>query len=65
MNKNKKAQNVMEYLLIASMVALAGYYFTAKFDMTKLKNYVFNRPASTETINGVSGTRIKIESMTQ
>lgn len=65
MNKNKKAQNVMEYLLIASMVAIAGYYFTAKFDIKKLRNYVFDRPASTGTVNGVTGTRIKIESMTQ
>lgn len=62
--KKFKSQNLLEYILIFAMIAIAGYVFAAKFDIKTLRNYVFNRPASTSTINGVTGTRIEIESMT-
>lgn len=61
----KKAQNLLEYILIFAMVAIAGYFFVSKFDFKNIRNYVFMRPASTGTVNGVSGTRIKIEAMTE
>ena len=58
--KTLKAQNLLEYLLIASLVAVVGYGFVARFDLQKLKNYVFMRPAdSTDT------SKIKIEAMTE
>ena len=58
--KKKKAQNLMEYLLIAAMVAIAGYAFVTKFDFQNLKNYVFNRPA-----DSADNTKIRIEAMTE
>ena len=55
----KKAQNMLEYLLIASIVAVACYMFVSKFDLKSIKNYVFMRtPDATDT------TKIKIEPMT-
>lgn len=60
MKKNqKKAQNLLEYILIFAMVAIAGYAFAAKFDIRKIKNYVFDRPADSS-----SPSKIKIEAMT-
>lgn len=61
----KNGQNLIEYLLIAALIAVASYGFVAKFNLQSLRNYVFMRPASTDTTNGVTGTRIKIEAMTQ
>lgn len=58
--KKVKAQNVMEYVLIAAVIAMSGFIFVSKFDMQKLKNYVFMRPAD-ET----NQSRIKIEAMTE
>jgi len=58
--KKVKAQNLIEYILIASMIALAGYLFVSKFDMQKIKNYVFMRPA-----DSTDSTKIKIEAMTK
>jgi len=59
-NHQKKAQNLIEYALILALVAVAGYYFVTNFDLTKIKNYVFNRPADT-----TDTTKIKIEPMTE
>lgn len=61
----KKAQNVIEFALILALIAIAGAAFVMKFDLKKIRNYVFNRPATTGTVNGVTGTRINIEAMTK
>jgi len=58
--KKVKAQNVLEYILIASLIAISGYLFVSKFDLQQLKNYVFMRPA-----DSTDSTKIKIEAMTQ
>ena len=55
----KKAQNLVEYLLIASLVAVMGVYAVSKVDFQQLKNYVFMRPADPS-----NASRIKIEAMT-
>lgn len=56
----KKGQNLIEYLLIAMLIAVAGCGFVAKFKLVNIRNYVFMRPVdSTDT------TTIKIEAMTQ
>lgn len=55
----KKGQNLLEYLLIFAMLAVAGYAFVAKFDFKTLRNYVFMRPA-----DSADTTKIKIEAMT-
>lgn len=69
----RKAQNLLEYILIAAMLAIAGYAFVSNFDMKALKNYVFMRPEQEDTIhlkdeNGndkeVKLNLIKIEAMT-
>lgn len=62
--KKKNAQNLLEYALILALIAVVGAAFVMKFDLKKIRNYVFNRPASTGTVNGVTGTRINIEPMT-
>lgn len=56
----KKSQNLLEYILIFAMLAVAGYAFVAKFDLKTLKNYVFMRPA-----DNADTTKIKIEAMTE
>lgn len=56
----KKAQNLLEYILIFAMVAIAGYGFVAKFDLKKIKNYVFERPT-----DSADSSKIKIDSMTE
>jgi len=58
--KKVKAQNVLEYILIASLIAISGYLFVSKFDLQQLKNYVFMRPS-----DSTDSTKIKIEAMTQ
>lgn len=55
----KKAQSLLEYILIFSVVAMAGYVISSKMDFKALRNYVFVRPADSTT--GV----IKIEAMTK
>ncbi len=60
----KKAQNLLEFILIFALIAIAGYAFSSKFDLKKIRNHVFMRPATEQTINGDTSTRIKIEAMT-
>ncbi len=57
---NKQGQNLIEYILIIAIIAVACYGFVAKFDLKKLKNYVFMRPA-----DSVDSTKIRIEAMTE
>lgn len=55
----KKSQNLLEYILIFALIAVAGVAFVTKFDLKTLKNYVFMRPADSN-----DSTKIKIEAMT-
>lgn len=45
----KNAQNLVEYFLIFSLMAVAMFGFAAKFDFKNLKNYIFMRPANSTT----------------
>lgn len=63
--KKKNGQNLLEYALILALIAVVGAAFVTKFDLQKIRNYVLNRPASTGTVNGVTGTRINVEAMTK
>lgn len=56
----KKSQNLIEYILIVALIAIAGYAFMAKFDLKTIKNYVFSRPA-----DSADSTKIEIEAMTK
>jgi hypothetical protein len=56
----KRGQNLLEYILIFAMIAIAGYAFVAKFDLKSIKNYVFSRPT-----DSADSTKIKIEAMTE
>lgn len=61
-NKNKKkfkAQNLMEFILIFSLVAVACFGFVMKFDFGKFKNYVFQRETDSS-----DNTKVKFEAMT-
>lgn len=60
----KKAQNLIEFALIIALIAVVGAAFVMKFNLRTIRNYVFSRPAAVGTVNGVSATRINIESMT-
>lgn len=55
----KKAQNLIEYILIAALMAAFGYMALSKMDFGKIKNYVFMRPASSS-----DPAKIDIEAMT-
>jgi len=55
----KNGQTLVEYILIAALVAIIGYAFVAKFDLSKVKNYVFMRPNDSQ-----DSTKVKIEAMT-
>ena len=55
----KKAQTVVEYVLIAALVAIVSATFASKMDLKAIKNYVFMRPA------GSTPGQINIEAMTQ
>lgn len=57
--KKIKAQNLMEFILIFSMVAIACFGFVMKFDFKKFKNYVFLRPT-----DSADSTKINFEAMT-
>lgn len=56
----KKGQNLLEYILIFAMVAIAAYAFSSHFNLNILKSYVFMRPA-----DSTDSSKITIESMTQ
>lgn len=60
----RKAQNVIEFALIIALIAVIGAAFVMKFDLKSIRNYVFSRPATVGTVNGVTATRINIEPMT-
>ena len=56
----KKAQTLLEYILIFAMVAVVvGYGIASKIDYKNIKNYVFMRPASS-----TDSSKIDIEAMT-
>lgn len=55
----KKAQTLLEYLLIAALFAAVIGTLLMKIDYRIIKNYMFGRPASD------GGTSIKIEAMTE
>ena len=57
--KKIKSQNLLEYILIAALIAVAGAAFVSKFDLRTIKNYVFMRPA-----DSTDPSKIKIEAMT-
>jgi hypothetical protein len=56
----KKAQTLLEYVLIVAFMALLAYVTASKFDLKTLKNYVFMRPADTS-----NPSQINIEAMTK
>jgi hypothetical protein len=58
--KKINAQNLLEYILILAMVAVACSFFVSKLDLKRIKNYVFNHPAESS-----NPTQIKIEPMTE
>ncbi len=57
----KKAQGLLEYILIFAFVAVIVVGFTTKFDLKIIRNHVFDRPASNQQ-NGTS--TITLEPMT-
>lgn len=63
MKKNKtKAQNLVEYILIFGMIALASYAFVSHFDLAKLRNMIFRPGSTTSTTSG--RTTMSIGNMT-
>ena len=56
----KKAQNLLEYILIFMVVVLTAYIFASKFDLTTLKNF-----AVLGTKSATDASHIKIEAMTK
>lgn len=56
----KKGQNLVEYLLIAAIVAIACVTILMKVNMKSLRNYVFMQPA-----DSTDSTQIKIKAMTE
>lgn len=58
--KRRNAQGLLEYLLIFAMIAVVSLGFVTKFDLSKIRNHVFDRPADT-----ANPSRITIEPMTQ
>jgi len=56
----KKAQNLLEYILIFMVVVLTAYIFASKFNLTTLKNYAFMGTKST-----TDASHIEIEAMTK
>lgn len=55
----KSAQNLLEYVLIFSFVAIAAVGIATGFDFNKLKNYIFMKPADAN-----DPSKITIEAMT-
>ena len=56
----KKAQNLLEYILIFMIVAVAGYVISTKVNLNNIKSYVFTRPLSSS-----DRSKIEIEAMTK
>lgn len=56
----KKGQNLIEYILIFMIVALAGYAFISRMDFNAIKNYIFAHPSASST-----PSQITIEEMTR
>lgn len=56
----KKAQTLIEYVLIFILVVVMVYTFLAGFDFEAIKRYVFIRP-----VDSTDSTKIKIEAMTE
>ena len=54
----KKAQNLIEYVLIFMLIAVVGGFAVSKFDYSKVKNFVFARPVG-------NGSQVSIEAMTK
>ena len=57
--KKIKSQNLLEYILIAALIAVVCAVVVSKFDLRTIKNYVFMRPA-----DSTDPSKIKIEPMT-
>lgn len=57
--KKQLAQNLMEFILIFALVAIACFGFVMKFNFGKFKNFVFLRQT-----DSADKTKIKIEAMT-
>lgn len=58
MKRVRKAQNLVEYILIFALVGVVCFFVASKIDLNKLKNYVFVRPVG-------SDGKINIEAMTK
>ena len=56
----KKAQTLVEYVLIFVLVSLIAYTFVSKFNFQAIKSYVFMRP-----VDSTNSSKIKIEPMTE
>lgn len=56
----KKAQTLIEYILIFALISVVAFTFVAKFDFNGIKNYVFIRP-----VDSTDSTKIRIEPMTE
>jgi len=56
----RKAQTVIEYVLIAALVAIISATCASKMNLKSIKNYVFDRPSDTTT-----PSQINIEAMTK
>ena len=56
----KKAQTLLEYVLIVAFVGLVAGMAASSFDLRTIKNYVFTRPADSS-----NPSQINIEAMTK
>lgn len=54
----KKAQTLVEYILIFAIIGFVAFMFVTKFDFQSIKNYVFMRPQDSNS------SQIRIEPMT-
>lgn len=55
----KKAQNLVDYILILTMVAIIAFGIATRFDLGAIRNHVFVRPT-----DSANPSHIKIEAMT-
>lgn len=58
--EKRNAQGLLEYILIFAMIAVVSLGFVTKFDLSKIRNHIFDRPADT-----TDPSRITIEPMTK